>query len=362
MVAEARSMKLRKNMSLTYEESRIESVAQWIGKNRLKISPCNPLDGKPVELDPAPCFPPEAHRDPLKFSQWAVSAFFVVNHYITGTRSHISSLIPDRRLQTKAEDLLGAANRAWFEIWIDTRLVEPMMPQPGEMRGIEWLRCWCRFRYELLKNLRFAKSCWDCFLGKDELGAGDVLLLAFPLMCGTVPGDLSEWQREVAQFSKRLASEKEMREQEKSCSRRIVEWAWDSMRQVHGCERPIIPMKIQNGEDAERAMDMVVQWCDRQTPSKRTDWTCTAAGFYFGGDLKPLNQGPLRLLEAFLRAEDHCLTSVEILQASTEFGTERKSEAYVHDLNKRLRDMLNLSEPPIKRIHVGVYQFVPLAR
>jgi hypothetical protein len=89
------------------------------------------------------------------------------------------------------------------------------------------------------------------------------------------------------------------------------------------------------------------------------DWICTAAGFYFRGNLKPLNQGPLRLLEAFLRVEGHCLTSTEILRASTEFGTERRAEAYIYDLNEKLRGILELSESPIQRIRVGYYQFIP---
>src|SRR5262249_54925970 len=161
----------------------------------------------------------------------------------------------------------------------------------------------------------------DCFLGNEQVGPEDVLRLAFPMLCGTVQGDLCEWQRVVAQFSRRRANEKERKEEEQYCSRRIVDWAWGYMRQLPGRERPIGPRRIHPREDAERAFDRVVHWCDEQTPTKRVDWTCTATGFYFGGALIPLNQGPLRLLEAFVKAEDHRLTSAETLQASTEFGT-----------------------------------------
>jgi hypothetical protein len=345
-------------MSLPYEPSTIESVAQWTGNDRIKISPCDPLDGKPVELDPTPCFPSEAYRDPLRFSEWAVPAFFVVNQYILSAGSHIPSLLLDKELQTKAAHLLGAANGAWFETWIEFCLVEPAMPMSGEMEGIEWLRSWCQFRYEVLTNLRFARSCWDCFLGNEGLSSGDVLLLAFPLLCGTARGSLPEWKQNLARFSMSRASMKEMRDEEVHCSRRIVQWTWGYLRQLPGRERPIVPQRIQSSEDAERALDQVVRWCDEQTSPRRADWTCTAAGFYFGGDLKPMNQGPLRLLEAFLKADDHCLTCTKILQASTEFGTERRAEAYVHDLNKILRNTLDLSESPIRRIRVAVYRFI----
>jgi hypothetical protein len=214
----------------------------------------------------------------------------------------------------------------------------------------------------VLKNVRFAKSCYDCFVGKEELGPGDVLLLAFPLLCGTVAGDLSEWQREVERFSVRRANEKELKEEEVDCSRRIVEWAWGYMRHLPGRERPIVPQRIQSSEDGERALDTVVHWCDEQTlPKRRADWTCTAAGFYFGGEIRPFSGVNLRLLEAFAKAEGMKLTKQQIIAAAGNEYVAREAKAYVSDLNRKLRDLLRLVDNPVKRVSTGIYQFFPPA-
>jgi hypothetical protein len=91
-----------------------------------------------------------------------------------------------------------------------------------------------------------------------------------------------------------------------------------------------------------------------------TDWTCTLAGFWFGGKLHPLGGVSLKLLAAFLGAPEMRLSNAQIVQACTDPEVvERPARAYVCDLNSKLRDVLHLPSNPVQRIGQGVYQFSP---
>jgi hypothetical protein len=93
----------------------------------------------------------------------------------------------------------------------------------------------------------------------------------------------------------------------------------------------------------------------------KPDWTCTAAGFYIGGEIRPLSGVNLRLLEAFVHAEGMQLTKQQVITAAGNEYVAREAQAYVSDLNRKLRDLLALVDNPVRRVAQGIYRFYPPA-
>jgi hypothetical protein len=221
-----------------------------------------PFSCGPTSANPYPSFAADAYSDPESFARVAVPALFEGNHHIVlNAPGRVPSRVPTE-LYEKAYTLLNAATNAWFCVWTRKCFLEPCFTRPDSVHDHVTLRSWCQFQQVLLKYWYLAEQRYNCHLGQQRLEAEDVIRQALPLLGSSLPDELAQWHRTLADFRIEQRPPSESDTGWLPDYRRAVQWAWGLMRQTPGKLRPPSPEEVNNPDAAIRALDLVVFWCD----------------------------------------------------------------------------------------------------
>jgi hypothetical protein len=169
-------------------------------------------------------------------------------------------MAPPPRYQT-AVLLLREVEAIWAGALVKLAMYPPAVTSPAQ------LRTWVRSLYHVVRSLGGADSRHDYHHHGRVLGGRELVLLALPLLRGEWGSDSGWIGWQIGVDNVRVTERGTARSYagENPCHE-IVRRVWEVMREVPGNGRPIAPRRVRNADDAIRALDVAVGWCDRMQP------------------------------------------------------------------------------------------------